>query len=192
LLAELVEFWGLEAPAVAGHDIGGSIVLRAHLLEGVEFSRISLIDAVVLRPWITPTTRHVKAHLDVYRTMPTGSFEAIVAGHLRTASYHPMDEETFAVYMDQWRGEIGQKIYLQKDAQLDEGHTAEFEPLLRSMRMPVRILWGERDAWLDPAIAGRLRDIIPNADLELIPDAGHFSMEDDPERIADALAYFFA
>jgi pimeloyl-ACP methyl ester carboxylesterase len=124
--------------------------------------------------------------------MPTGSFEAIVAGHLRTASYHPMDEETFAVYMDQWRGEIGQKIYLQKDAQLDEGHTAEFEPLLRSMRMPVRILWGERDAWLDPAIAGRLRDIIPNADLELIPDAGHFSMEDDPERIADALAYFFA
>ncbi len=58
--------------------------------------------------------------------MPTGSFEAIVAGNLRTASYHPMDEEAFTVYMEQWRGEIEQKIYLQKDAQLDEGHTAEF------------------------------------------------------------------
>lgn len=100
LLAELIESWGLEAPAVAGHDIGGGIVLRAHLLGGVEFSRSSLIDAVVLRPWITPTTRHVKAHLDVYWTMPTGPFEAIVAGHLRTASYHPMDEDVFAVYMD--------------------------------------------------------------------------------------------
>jgi len=116
LLADLVEFWGLEASAAAGHDIGGGIVLRAHLLEGVEFSNVSLIDAVVLRPWITLTTRHVKAHLEVYRTMPTSSFEAIVAGHLRTASYYPMDEEVFAVYMDQWRGEIGQKIYLQKDA----------------------------------------------------------------------------
>ncbi len=102
LLAELVEFWGLEAPALAGHDIRGGIALRAHLLGGVEFSRIDAV--VLLRPWITPTTRHVKAHLDVYRTMPTGSFEAIVAGHLRTASYHPMDEEAFTVYMDQWRG----------------------------------------------------------------------------------------
>ncbi len=60
------------------------------------------------------------------------------------------------------------------------------------MRMPVRILWGERDAWLDPAIARRLRDLLPNADLELIPDAGHFSMEDDSERTAAALADYFA
>jgi len=191
LFAELVESWGLEAPAVAGHDIGGGIVLRAHLVEGVRLSRIALVDAVVLRPWITPTTRHVKAHLDVYRTMPTESFEAIIAAHLRTASYYQMDEEAFVAYLDQWRGEIGQKIYLQKDAQLDEEHTAEFEPLLRSMETPVHILWGERDAWLDPAIAERLRDLLPNADLELIPNAGHFSMEDDPERVANALARFF-
>ena len=191
LFAELVESWGLEEPAVAGHDIGGGIVLRAHLVEGVKLSRIALVDAVVLRPWITPTTRHVKAHLDVYRTMPTDSFEAIIAAHLHTASYYQMDEEAFAAYLDQWRGEIGQKIYLQKDAQLDEEHTAEFEPLLYSMETPVRILWGERDAWLDPAIAESLRDLLPNADLELVPDAGHFSMEDDPGRVANALARFF-
>lgn len=59
------------------------------------------------------------------------------------------------------------------------------------MRTPVQILWGERDAWLDPAIAKRLRDLLPNAALELIPDAGHFSMEDDPQKIANALADFF-
>ncbi len=76
--------------------------------------------------------------------------------------------------------------------QLDEGHTAEFEPLLRSMRTPVRILWGERDAWLDPSVARCLKDLLPNADLELIPDAGHFSMGDAPERVANALVDFFA
>ncbi|HVF01189.1 MAG TPA: alpha/beta hydrolase [Rubrobacteraceae bacterium] len=191
LLAELVEFWGLEALVVAGHDIGGGMVLRAHLLGGIEFSRISLIDAVVLRPWITPTTRHVKANLDVYGTMPTGSFEAFVVGHLRTTSYHPIDEQAFAVYMEQWRGEIGQKSYLQKDAQLDEGRTAEFEPLPRLMRTPVRILWGERDAWLNPSAARRLEDMPPNAELEFIPDAGHSCMEDAPERVADSLTSFF-
>src|SRR5215211_8309751 len=71
LLVELIEAWELEAPPVAGHDIGGAVALRAHLLENVPFRCIALIDSVVLRPWITPTTRHVKAHLDVSRTMPT-------------------------------------------------------------------------------------------------------------------------
>ena len=38
LLAELVEALNLETPFVAGHDIGGAITLRAHLLEGVPFA----------------------------------------------------------------------------------------------------------------------------------------------------------
>ena len=94
VLAELVEAWELEAPSVAGHDIGGAIALRTHLLEGVSFGCIALLDSVVLRPWITPTTRHVKAHLDVYRTMSAGIFEAIVASHLRTFARRPTSHWT--------------------------------------------------------------------------------------------------
>jgi pimeloyl-ACP methyl ester carboxylesterase len=100
LLAELVEAWEFEAPSVAGHDIGGAIALRAHLLEGVTFGSIALVDSVVLRPWITPTTRHVKAHLDVYGTMPAKVFEAIVASHLRTATHRPLDQHAFATYLE--------------------------------------------------------------------------------------------
>src|ERR687894_830192 len=47
-------------------------------------------------------------------------------------------------------GEYGQRLYLQKDAQLDEDDTAEFEPLLLSISIPVSIIWGEQDAWLAP------------------------------------------
>ena len=39
VLAELVEAWGLEGPAVAGHDIGGGIVLRATCWRGSRFGR---------------------------------------------------------------------------------------------------------------------------------------------------------
>src|SRR5215216_735085 len=53
LLKELVEAWRLEEPAIAGHDIGGGIVLRAQLLEGVRFSRVAILDAVVLGPWLS-------------------------------------------------------------------------------------------------------------------------------------------
>jgi pimeloyl-ACP methyl ester carboxylesterase len=191
VLAELVEALDLDAPSIAGHDIGGATVLRAHLLEGVPFSCIALIDSVALRPWITPTTRHVKAHLDVYTTMPTETFEALVASHLRTATHYPMDELTIETYLDQWKGEAGQKLYLHKDAQLDEGETDDFEPLLSSITVPVRIVWGENDAWLPPATAERLHELIPTSDLILLPDTGHFAMEDSPQEVAATLFDFF-
>jgi len=192
LLTELIGLWELEAPAIAGHDIGGAIVLRAHLLDQVPFSRIALIDAVVLRPWITPTTRHMQAHLEVYRTMPTHIYERVAAAHIGTAVHRPMDEAAFEQYFARWRGEDGQAAYLQKVAQFDEGYTDEFEPLLGSMHTPVRIIWGERDAWLDPAFARRLHDVLPNSDLRLIPEAGHFAMEDAPEEVTWELRDFFA
>ncbi len=92
LLAELVETWGLEEPAIAGHDIGGGVALRAHLIEEVPFRRIALIDAVVLAPWITPTTRHVKTHLDVYATMPA----AVVNAPLGSANTETSNGGTMA------------------------------------------------------------------------------------------------
>jgi pimeloyl-ACP methyl ester carboxylesterase len=191
VLAELVEALDLEAPSIAGHDIGGATVLRAHLLEGVSFGCIALIDSVALRPWITTTTRHVKAHLDVYETMPTETFEAIVASHLRTATYHQMDEPTIERYLDQWKGESGQKLYLHKDDQLDEVDTADFEPLLPSISVPVRIVWGENDVWLPPVMAGRLHELIPTSDLILLPETGHFAMEDSPQEVAATLFDYF-
>ncbi|CAN5866099.1 alpha/beta hydrolase [soil metagenome] len=192
LLTELISQWELETPAIAGHDIGAAIVLRSHLLDKVPYGRIALADAVVLNPWMTPTTRHIQAHLDTYRTMPTHIFERVVAAHMRTTVYHPMSEEAFGAYYDRWRGEGGQEAYLQKVAQFDEKYTDEVQSLLGSMRTPVRIIWGEQDAWLEPSIAERLREIFPNSDLELIPEAGHFSMEDSPDEVARTLLDFFS
>jgi pimeloyl-ACP methyl ester carboxylesterase/formiminotetrahydrofolate cyclodeaminase len=192
VLTELIGLWELEAPGIAGHDIGGAIVLRSHLLDEVPFSRIALIDAVVLRPWITPTTRHMQAHLDVYRTMPPHIYERVAAAHISTAVHRPMDEAAFERYFVRWRGKDGQEAYLQKVAQFDEKYTAEFEPLLGSIQVPVRIIWGEQDAWLDPAFARRLHGLLPNSDLKLIPEAGHFVMEDAPEEVTRELRDFFA
>ena len=192
VLAELVEVWGLEEPAVAGHDIGGGIVLRAHLLEGVPFRKISLLDAVVLTPWGTPALGHVKEHLGAYRTMPTGVFEAYVAARLRETTNRPMDEGAFETYLSQWRGPEGQAAYLRKDAALLERDTAEVERLLGSVRAPVEVVWGGEDEWLDPSQAEALVGKIPGSRLRLVPGAGHFVMEDAPEMVAGILAEFFA
>jgi pimeloyl-ACP methyl ester carboxylesterase len=104
-----------------------------------------------------------------------------------------MDGDAFEAYMSQWRGEGGQRSYLRKVEQFDEGLTEEFEPLLGSVRVPVKILWGERDAWLDPAFARRLHALLPtSAEPVLIPEAGHFVTEDASEEVAHELLGFFS
>lgn len=191
-LSELVEAWGLEEPQVAGHDIGGGIALRAHLLEGVPFERIVLLDAVVLTPWGTPSLRHVKEHLGTYRTMPNDDFEAYVAARLGQATSRSMDEGAFEAYLSQWRGDVGQAAYLRKDEALLERDTAEMESLLGSIGVPVQVVWGEEDGWLDPSQAKILAEKIPNAEMHLVPNAGHFVMEDAPGEVAEVLVGFFS
>lgn len=192
VLTELLEEWQLESPAIAGHDIGGAVVLRTHLLDEIPFSHIALIDAVAVNPWVTPTTAHVQNHMDAYLTMPTHIYEEVVGAHLRTAVHRPMDEATFEAYMGQWRGKEGQAAYLRKVAQFGEEDVAELSALLGSIQAPVRIIWGQEDRWLDPGIAHSLQEMVSGAEVEVIPDAGHFVMEDSPERVAKSMGEFFA
>ncbi len=191
MLTELLDLWGLDQPLIAGHDIGGAIVLRAHLVEGRALKRIALVDSVVFNPWLTPTTTHIRAHLDTYRTMPVHIYEQVVRAHLRTAVHRPLDEETLAGYMKPWRGTTGQAAYFHKIAQFEEMDTAVLEPLLGKITAPTLIVWGENDGWIAPSVADRLHRAIAGSRLSLIAGAGHFCTEDAPEAVAQALSGFF-
>jgi pimeloyl-ACP methyl ester carboxylesterase len=192
LLKELVEAWGFEQPAAVGHDIGGGIVLRAHLLEGVCFRRIALVDSVVVTPWMTEANEHFGAHMDAYRTMPAHLFEAIVAAHFSEATSPRMDERAWEAYLSQWRGEEGKLAFLRKEEGLREQDTAELEPCLGDIEIPVLVVWGEEDAWLDPSQADLLHQAIPDSRVKKVRGAGHFVPEDAPEEVASILTDFFA
>ena len=189
VLGELIEAWGLEEPAIAGHDIGGGIVLRAHLLEGVAFERIAVLDPVVLSPWLTEprsSTWHVQEHAEAYERMPDHLFEAFFAAYLGETN-SDLGEEAFEAYLAPWRGEEGRQAL-----QIEEWHTAEMGSRLGSVEAPVLVVWGEEDGWLDPSQAPRLREEVPGSRFELIPGAGHFVQEDAPEEVAGILSRFFA
>lgn len=119
--------------------------------------------------------------------MPVHLLREIAAAYLRTATYRPLDDEVFAVFFEQWEGEHGQVLWLAPVRGLDEGHTAEFEPLLDAMETPTRIVWDERDAWLDPAVSERIERLLAQAERVLLSGAGHLSMEDRPAELARAL-----
>jgi pimeloyl-ACP methyl ester carboxylesterase len=74
----------------------------------------------------------------------------------------------------------------------DERDTADFEPLLDRVTIPTCIIWGAHDAWIDPKISAEILSRLPAADRVLVPDAGHFSPEDEPARVAQTLDDFLA
>ena len=194
LLGELIGVWGLDEPAVVGHDIGGGIVLGAHLVEGVRFGRIALLDPVTLSPWLSQansSTWHIAEHREAYATMPENLFEAVFSAYLEESGTR-LDAETFEAFLAQWWGEGGQGAFVRQAAQLEERHTAGFEPRLGSIEVPVLVVWGEADAWLDPAQADRLHEAIPGSRLKKVAGAGHFVMEDAPEEVARELVDFFS
>jgi pimeloyl-ACP methyl ester carboxylesterase len=194
LLGELFEVWGLDAPAIAGHDIGGGIVLRAHLLEGISFSRIAVLDAVVLPPWLSEprsSTWHVRAYAKAYEAMPDHLFEAFFSAYLGETNSN-LSEEAFETYLAPWRGEEGRRPFVRQALQFEEWHTGEIEPRLDSIGAPMLVVWGEEDGWLDLSQAPRLQEEIPGSKLEIIPRAGHFVQEDAPEEVAEVLVGFFS
>jgi len=187
-LAALVAHWGLEAPVLVGHDIGAAAVLRAHLVHGTPASALVLADAAVLPPFITGATRHVQAHLDTYRTMPTHLFAAVIAAHLRTTVAGTFDDETERAYLDRFAGADGQQRYLDHVAGFDEDDTRDVVARLGEITVPTDVVWGAEDAWVPTSAGTTLRDAIPGARLHTIPGAGHFLTEDAPEAFLDVLA----
>jgi 2-hydroxy-6-oxonona-2,4-dienedioate hydrolase len=63
--------------------------------------------------------------------------------------------------------------------------------LLAKIHTPVYFLWGEQDPFGDPDIARHFVEQLPDAELELLPGAGHAVWIDDPDHAAATTRRFF-
>lgn len=191
LLARLLAHWELSEPFIVGHDFGGAISLRAHLLHGCAFSRLALVDAVALAPWGSPFFRQVREHAEVFMELPDDIHRAVVTAYVQGATHRAMDAETLEGILQPWLGSEGKPAFYRQIAQADQRFTDEIESLYAGIRQPVLILWGREDRWI-PAERGEvLQQMIPASRLVLLPDAGHLVQEDVPAVLVSHLLRFF-
>jgi pimeloyl-ACP methyl ester carboxylesterase len=73
---------------------------------------------------------------------------------------------------------------------LDPAYTLDAAAKLASWDRPALIAWSEKDRFFPTEHAERLAKVIPNARLEWIAGARTFSMEDEPERVAELIGSF--
>jgi len=65
-----------------------------------------------------------------------------------------------------------------------------YEGRLAQLGLPTLILWGAHDRFATARMAERFHEEIPDSELQVFEDAGHFVWEDEPERSAAVLVDF--
>jgi proline iminopeptidase len=74
---------------------------------------------------------------------------------------------------------------------LSLGQRHDYRPALESVPIPVLVLHGADD--LQSELASRMyADVFPNAEFAVIPSAGHFAFEEQPDAVASLVGEFLA
>ena len=134
-------------------------------------------------PWGSPFFQHVKAHEPAFAGVPDYIHEAIVRAYVKTAAFKPIEDATLDAIVRPWMEPDGKAAFYRQMAQADSGYTDQVQPLYAGISRPVLILWGREDTWIPLERGEALHDMIPGSLLQVIPDAGHLVIEEQPDQL---------
>lgn len=173
------------------HDVGGGVgqifavnypelLYDLVLVNSVAYNFWPVQPIVALR---TPIIRQIAmASLDY------GMFELIVKRGLYNKKH--FSDEFMDFFYRPMKTSAGRKAFLHFARCLDNKNLTEIENELRQLKIPVLIIRGRGDVYLDALISVKLHSEIPNSKLIEIETAGHFIQEEEPEQLSAVIITF--
>ena len=199
-VGDVLDGLGLERAHVVASSIGGHLALRSAAHAPERFGRMvqmacpAVVPGDRMPPFMAglrnPVTRRLatlfppnpKMNASILRQIGHGA--SLDAGRLPTG----MD----AWYLEMQRHTDTMKSDLAAMASIVRDHESVrlSERDFRAVPVPTRFLWGADDTFGGEDVARRLVGWMPDAELTMIPDAGHLPWIDFPELIAAETAAF--
>ncbi|CAM1510916.1 Fc.00g084290.m01.CDS01 [Cosmosporella sp. VM-42] len=195
ILEGLLRFWGLDTTHIIAHDIGGGIAQRFSVFSPERVHSLTLIDVVSFDSYPSPRTKQqMQNGLEVLIKKPDSEHRAHFKEWLLTAVHNPQNltDTSLDTYLNYISGPIGQaSLFEHQVRHYDPKHTMEIAPRLHELeQLPVKLIWGAEDAWQVLHWAYALNNGIPGSELSIVENAGHFSLEDQPDKISGLLLEF--
>ena len=170
--------YGLRAPVLVGHSLGGWLAARLALRPETAASGLILVNpAGALLP---------REEWTQFRAVLDG---ADANGYIERAFHRaPLALRLFPAEIARAMAAPVTRAFLDGVAGDDFLRDAE----LAALRMPVRVVWGERDRLLPAGTLPFFRAHLPRAEIVLLPRAGHLPHLEAPAELARAIARPFS
>ncbi|MBB5953851.1 pimeloyl-ACP methyl ester carboxylesterase [Saccharothrix tamanrassetensis] len=196
LLVDLFDALGLDAPAVVGSQMGGSIAAWLAATHPGRVSRLVVMAAGVLG--------EAAANLGLYRALAAPGLGPVLA---RLFPYRPFAEKWAAAHGPGFRpdptavrayhrqlrsrGAVMARFGLGVRLSYGESFDALAGPIA-GLAVPTLLLFGAADRLVPPSTGHRFAELIPGSRLTLLPDCGDFPQEEAPAAVAAAVTAFLA
>jgi pimeloyl-ACP methyl ester carboxylesterase len=112
--------------------------------------------------------------------------EGVLKGSVADAEHMPM--KLIARYLAPFVGKDGANHLLTLASAIHRGDLDEDE--YTEIKAPTLIIWGDEDRWVDPKIADRLANSIPEARLVRLAGVARLVPEENPEHLSELLLDF--
>jgi len=187
-------------PLLAGHDLGGEILLHAVLSRRVSPSRLVLMpnrmhaapEHALLRTGLTLATRAgAVPGLDRLLSYSTRAVFTPERGMRLTARANPAAADLLRHAFADVPGNAGLMRSWSRFARTwPRGAQSQLLGRYRELNLPVLLLWADRDPLHSLAIAEEALRLLPNGQLRVLPSTGFLMAYDDPVGLARELAAF--
>lgn len=194
-LDRLLGSLGINKIALAVHDLGGPVGLHWTIRNPSRVTKLALLNTLVYPELSDGVKQFVNGLLDPVErermTSPAGLEEIFRLGLSDRAE---ISLETIAAVVAPFSRDEDRLALARAGVGLRIAGFAEIAAGLPSLRMPVRIIYGALDRLL-PDVAetmARVARDVPQAEVTVFPDRGHFIQEEVPDEVGELLAEFFA
>lgn len=195
ILEKMLAHWGLDRFHLVAHDIGGGIAQRFGVFKLERLRSLTMIDVVSFDTYPSKRTKQqMEEGLEALMRAPDASHRAHFRDWLLSAVHDKrrFEEGPLETYLSYISGPIGQpSLFEHQVRHYDPVHTLEVAGRLNGLgNIPVQLIWGANDEWQVTEWGRKLHGAIPGSALTILENCGHFSPEDQPEKIAELVSHF--
>jgi pimeloyl-ACP methyl ester carboxylesterase len=191
---------GREKIFLAGHDWGAAVAWSAALLHPERIAKLGILNVPhpsVMRRFLSSNLRQLRRSWYMFFLqvpwLPEALFRARnfklgTSALLRSSRPDTFSEKDLTQYRAAWSqpGALTAMMNWYRAAFRHRPRIAD-----RTVHVPTRILWGERDAFLLAEMAQASLRYCDNADLFTFADASHWLQHEQPVRVSELLIDFF-
>ena len=186
-LVRWLDALGIERAVLAGHDLGGGVVQIAAVRAPKRCTGLLLTNAISYDSWPIPSVKAMGAMGPLVARLPDAVFRlALLSFFRRGHDSSSLAKDALDAHWPHYAANGGAVAMVRQIRALDVHDTIGIQDRLPAIDVPARVVWGTGDQFQKVAYGKRLAHDL-RTDLRRIEGAKHWTPEDHPHAIADAI-----